>query len=107
MKHDTQAPVVLTKVAKGLVDRHLAALGVLEVDIAHRKSHVAVHDHAHDLRLALDPLFQREARVVGIARIAADEVRERTLLRRAEGLRSERQGRLEQDGAGIVIVRLG
>ena len=90
---------------------HLIAFGVGQVDVAHGDGDVAV-----DLDAVLSgvivvadlhPVLQSKSGVVGKIGVAADEVSQRTGLRRPEGVLAVGQRGLEEDLACVVVVQIG
>lgn len=97
------APVVLAE-GPGLVDRRHLAVLVGEHHVAERGRRLAVKLDRDVADLDLAPALQGEAGVFRELGIAADEIGQRALARRAEGVGLLGQGRLEQHRAELVAI---
>ena len=92
---DAQTTRIVLDELPGLVDGGDLAVLAGDVDLAHGGGAVAGDEDRGIDRLAAGPALQREAGVLRESGVAADEVGQRTRTGGAEGLRIDRQRRLE------------
>lgn len=110
MHTQSQLAVFAPPENEGLVDHDFLALGVGQIDIAHRNGDISMNlDAVFRCVIViphLHPFLQGKSGVLGKVLVAADEIRKGAGSRVPKGILAERQGWFEENLAIFIVVEV-